>query len=499
MTEIALTWFAALGISGALGWRLGPIIDNSTSLAPDMRRGWLRSSPLTPMLVFISALLPFLGLPLVIRIIILTILCIPPIFIFSVRFHKLTELDTVEAEVNRRALLQKGWYNIGAVAGAFLITSAILYIVSDEIRLSIVARIPILLPGLLIGAGSGAIIGLMLFIIKRSLDNIAMSRYQAGQYAALVDGTINLLSRFIGIILTQFHHTAVAGVLVILAVLLPFTPFNETLLLALFILPPIASAVLAAQLVHDPAPGQPGFWQHIRWGLWNIIQVSFSFLVGAALLVPLGFVYRWAQTEPEIVNVAMATHLDLTFTSLFISIVIGVLGGILSARFALLQTIFINLGNLGRTLPSLAVLALALPLFGVGRTSAIIALVVIGALPILVNTTVGISNVSPAIKEAARGMGMSDIQVLLRVEIPIAMPVIMAGVRTSAVLIVASAALAGFIGGKGLGELIYRGDSSGRDDLLIAGAVLSTMLAIFLEYLFSWLEKLLTPRGLQIN
>jgi osmoprotectant transport system permease protein len=142
-------------------------------------------------------------------------------------------------------------------------------------------------------------------------------------------------------------------------------------------------------------------------------------------------------------------------------------------------------------------LALALPIFGVGRDPSLVALMFIGTLPILVNTSVGIISVSNELKEAARGMGMQDWQVLFGVEIPVAMPVIMAGIRTSAVLVVASATLAGFIGGGGLGALIIEGDGAGRDDILVTGAVLATMLSVFLEYFFGWLEIMLTPRGLR--
>ena len=298
-------------------------------------------------------------------------------------------------------------------------------------------------------------------------------------------------------VLTQFHATALTGVLIISAAALPFSELPKSGMLALFVLVPVMSAVIASFLVDAPGPDQPGCCEQWRTGLWAIAQISVGYIVGAAMLSPLSLVHTWMLDEPDQVIEALKTHLDLTFTALGYSILIGGVGGILASRLALLRALLINLGNVGRTIPSLAGLALALPIFGVGRAPSLIALVFIGALPILVNTSVGIIEVSRDVKEAARGMGMNDLQVLLRVEIPIAMPVIMAGVRTSAVLVVASAVLAGFIGGGGLGDLIVRGDGSGRDDILLTGAILATMLSVFLEYFFGWLEGLLTPRGLR--
>lgn len=195
---------------------------------------------------------------------------------------------------------------------------------------------------------------------------------------------------------------------------------------------------------------------------------------------------------------ALGQHLSLTFISLGISVVLGLVLGIISTRIKWLESLLINLGNLGRTLPSLAVLALALPFLGIGRPPTILALVFIGTLPILINTNVGINQVDESTVEAARGMGMNDLQVLTRVEIPIATAVIMAGIRTSAVLVVASATLAAFIGGGGLGDLILRGHALNRDYILLAGALPATLLAFYFEDMFGRLESWATPKGLKI-
>lgn len=196
---------------------------------------------------------------------------------------------------------------------------------------------------------------------------------------------------------------------------------------------------------------------------------------------------------------ALSQHLSITFISLGISIAIGLLLGIISTRIKWLEKSTLTLGNLGRTIPSLAVLALALPFLGIGTPPTILALVFIGTLPILINTNVGINQVDEAIVESARGMGMNDLQVLTRVQIPIATAVIMAGIRTSAVLVVASATLAAFIGGGGLGDLILRGHALNKDHILLAGAIPATLLAFYFEDMFGRLESWVTPKGLKVD
>jgi osmoprotectant transport system permease protein len=196
---------------------------------------------------------------------------------------------------------------------------------------------------------------------------------------------------------------------------------------------------------------------------------------------------------------ALAQHLNLTFIALGISVVLGLILGIISTRIAWIKKGTLAIGNLGRTIPSLAILALALPLLGIGTPPTVLALVFIGTLPILVNTIVGIEQVDPNIKESARGMGLNDLQVLLQVEVPIAVVIIMAGIRTSAVLVVASATLAAFIGGGGLGDLILSGHALGRDHVMLAGALPATLLAFYFEETFGRLESWATPKGLKIG
>jgi len=196
---------------------------------------------------------------------------------------------------------------------------------------------------------------------------------------------------------------------------------------------------------------------------------------------------------------ALTQHLFLTFLSLGISLLLGLTFGIMATRIVRLRKLLMFTANIGRTIPSLAILALALPLLGIGTPPTILALVLIGTLPILVNTTVGIEQVDDNLKESARGMGMTDFQVLTKVELPVAVSIIMAGIRTSAVLLVASATLAAFIGAGGLGDLILRGHALNKDYIILAGAIPATLLAFYFEETFGRLEKWATPIGLKIG
>jgi osmoprotectant transport system permease protein len=160
--------------------------------------------------------------------------------------------------------------------------------------------------------------------------------------------------------------------------------------------------------------------------------------------------------------------------------------------------IAINIGNIGRAVPSLAILALALPFFGIGFGSALVALTALAIPPILINASTGLREVDKGIIDAARGMGLSGSQILTGIQLPIAAPVIFAGIKTSAVQTVASATLATFIGGGGLGDLIVEGYSRKGPEILLAGAFAVALLAIITEIGFSILERVFTPKGLKI-
>lgn len=211
----------------------------------------------------------------------------------------------------------------------------------------------------------------------------------------------------------------------------------------------------------------------------------------------------WAEIADYIINDsqvftrALEQHLAITFIALAVSIVLGLLLGILGSRIHWLRETLLNISKIGRTIPSLAILALALPLLGIGRPPVLLALGFIGTLPVLINTTIGIEQVDADTKEAAKGMGMRDYEILLKLELPIAVPIIMAGIRTAAVVVVASTTLAAFIGGGGLGDLILRGHALGKDNIMLAGALPATLLAFYFEEAFGRLEGWATPKGLR--
>ena len=190
-------------------------------------------------------------------------------------------------------------------------------------------------------------------------------------------------------------------------------------------------------------------------------------------------------------------HVVLSVVALVVSIAIGLpLGAWLTRRerWAFAVT---SIANLGRTIPSLALLALVYPFVGTGALPAIIALVALGVPPVLLAVYTGIREVDADVRDAAAGMGLTSMQRLVQAELPVAAPVVLSGVRTSAVQIVASATLAALIGGGGLGELIMAGLTNLRYDLLLAGAVLVALLAAATEVGFGLLERRGLPDGIR--
>jgi osmoprotectant transport system permease protein len=201
--------------------------------------------------------------------------------------------------------------------------------------------------------------------------------------------------------------------------------------------------------------------------------------------------------RPDFID-QLLVHIELSVVALLIGVAIALPVALLVYRSPLASAIAVNTGNIGRAVPSLAILALVFPLLGFGFDTALVALVLLAMPPILINASTGLRQVSPQIIDAARGMGLSGRQILARIQLPIALPVIFAGVRTSAVQVVASATLATFIGGGGLGDLIVLGFQ--RNDLAvqIGGSLAVAVLAISTELVFGVLERTFTPKGLLV-
>lgn len=183
-------------------------------------------------------------------------------------------------------------------------------------------------------------------------------------------------------------------------------------------------------------------------------------------------------------------HIGLTFISLFIAILIGLPLGILISKRKKLAGGVLGIAGVLQTIPSIALLGFMIPILGIGAKPAIAALFLYALLPIIRNTYTGITGVDATIKEAAKGMGMSSRQVLLKIEMPLAMPVILAGVRTATVINVGVATLAAYIAAGGLGEFIFGGISLNNTNMILAGAIPAACLAILFDLLLSRLQKL---------
>ena len=184
------------------------------------------------------------------------------------------------------------------------------------------------------------------------------------------------------------------------------------------------------------------------------------------------------------------THVGLTFLSLLIALVIGVPLGILISRKKGAAAFVLGLTGVLQTVPSIALLGFLIPVLGIGVGPALVALFLYALLPIVRNTYVGITEVSPTLREAARGMGMTDGQVLTRVELPLAMPVIFAGIRTATVINVGVATLAAYIAAGGLGEFIFGGIALNNTNMILAGAIPAALLAVLFDVGLARLQRI---------
>ncbi|MDN4618231.1 ABC transporter permease [Paenibacillus sp. PsM32] len=208
------------------------------------------------------------------------------------------------------------------------------------------------------------------------------------------------------------------------------------------------------------------------------------------------FIRQFNLRGPELLG-ATGVHIKLVLISMLIAIVVGVPAGILVARIKGLRTPIIGVASILQTIPGLALLGFMIPIFGIGTITAVAALFLYSLLPVIRNTFTGIKDVDPAIIEAARGMGLTSRQILFRVQLPLALSVIMAGIRTATVINVGTATLAAFIGAGGLGDFIFLGITRNIDALILLGAIPAAILALVFDYLLGLVERWTTPRGLR--
>ncbi len=228
----------------------------------------------------------------------------------------------------------------------------------------------------------------------------------------------------------------------------------------------------------------------VRITLWALVIAFFWWAISENM-------FDKIFNEPETFKGLLTAHIQLTVISAGLAILTSLPLGILITRprFRKSEWLIVNIANLGQTIPSLAVLALAMSFLGIGMPTAIVALYVYSLLPVLQNTIAGLDSVQPEMKDAAKGMGMTPLQILFRVELPNASSSILAGIRTAVVLNIGTAALAYLIGGGGLGVWIFTGIQLYDNQTLISGAIPVTLLAVLVDFIFRGLQYVLVPKG----
>ncbi|MBT8144424.1 MAG: ABC transporter permease subunit [Gammaproteobacteria bacterium] len=222
--------------------------------------------------------------------------------------------------------------------------------------------------------------------------------------------------------------------------------------------------------------------------------------VAAGFLGDTGLVDRQRASRDDVYSRLtrnIVRHLQLTGLSLLLACFVGIAAGIAVHRSTTASRIVLYIAGLLQTIPSIALLALMIPLFGVGFLPAIIALFLYSLLPVLRNTVTALVNIDPVLRKVAAGMGMTTAEQLRHVVLPLAMPTVLAGVRTAAIISIGTATLAAFIGAGGLGEPIVTGLALNDTNLILQGAIPAAVLALLTEFGFEWLERRLVPPHLR--
>ncbi|MBU5590258.1 ABC transporter permease subunit [Clostridium sp. MSJ-4] len=192
-------------------------------------------------------------------------------------------------------------------------------------------------------------------------------------------------------------------------------------------------------------------------------------------------------------------HIELTIMAVILAILIGVPLGILITRKKRLKGPIIGITNIVQSIPSLALLGFLIPVIGIGSKPAVFMVFLYSLLPIIKNTYTAITNINPDMLEAAKAMGMTRKDMLTMVEIPLALPVIMAGIRISAVTAVGLMTIAAFVGGGGLGYMVFSGVQTVNNNMILAGAIPACILALFMDFVIGKIESIVTPAGIGAN
>jgi len=193
-------------------------------------------------------------------------------------------------------------------------------------------------------------------------------------------------------------------------------------------------------------------------------------------------------TRYQMIIRLLLEHIWLVLFAIIIAIIVGVFLGLLSAYYSIMAKIILPFTQITMTVPSIALMGVLIPLVGIGMINAIICLVVYSLLSIVRNTYTGIKEIPEEYIEAARGMGMTKRWILFKIKLPLALPVIIAGIRTSIVMIIGIGAIMSYIGVGGLGDLIFRGIARTRPDMILTGAIFVSILSIGTDYFFGKLE-----------
>ncbi|MFF2330705.1 MULTISPECIES: ABC transporter permease [unclassified Streptomyces] len=254
----------------------------------------------------------------------------------------------------------------------------------------------------------------------------------------------------------------------------------------------------------EPAPPPAGPPRRITWHKLVLLPAVLAIVLAVTYLwithVHLDSIARNSLTGGN-VRLRWWQHVKLTAISTFWVLIIAIPLGIALTRRGLRKgaPVVTALANIGQATPAIGLLALLVIWLGIGPSTAIIGMVIYAVLPVFSNTVAGLKAIEPSLVEASRGIGMSAMGTLTKIELPLAVPLILAGVRTALVLNVGTATLATFVGGGGLGDLITSGIQTQRMPVLVLGSVLTVVLALLVDWLASLVELALTPRGLEVG
>jgi osmoprotectant transport system permease protein len=211
--------------------------------------------------------------------------------------------------------------------------------------------------------------------------------------------------------------------------------------------------------------------------------------------------FTYFAENSENILIRLYQHFYLFFISTVIACIIGIALSIFVTREGKerIGKVVLNITAMSQAVPSIAVVALVFLVVGIGAVPALIALFVYSLVPIVFNSVSGLLSVEEKMIDAARGMGLTDRQILWKIKVPVVIPVIFAGIRSAATINIGTATVAAIIGGGGLGDYIFMGIKLNKDHLILIGAVLTALMAIIVDTILSLVEKKITPTGLQVN